>query len=78
MSLLILQSEQKTFFDDNGYLLLKGFYNPEETQEMRRQFHELVTDTDSQPKDVKYAFMDAPECVKLVAWIRTTAYYFYG
>ena len=60
MSLLILQPEQKKFFNDNGYLLLKGFYSPEEMQEMRRQFHSLVTDTDSQPKNVKYSFMDAP------------------
>ena len=60
MSLLILQPEQKKFFNDNGYLLLKCFYSPEEMQEMRRQFHSLVTDTDSQPKNVKYSFMDAP------------------
>ena len=52
MCLLILQPEQKKFFNDNGYLLLKGFYSPEEMQEMRRQFHSLVTDTASQPKNV--------------------------
>ena len=60
MSLLILKPEQKKSFDDNGYLLLKGFYRPEEMQEMRRQFHELLIDVDSRPKNIKYSFMDAP------------------
>ena len=61
MSLLILKPEQKKSFDDNGYLLLKGFYSPDEMQEMRRQFHELVNDVENRPKNVKYSFMDAPE-----------------
>ena len=37
MSLLILDPEQKQFFDDNGYLLLKGFYGPAEMEQMRRR-----------------------------------------
>ena len=35
MSLLILDPEQKQFFDDNGYLLLKGFYDSAEMEQMR-------------------------------------------
>ena len=60
MSLLILQPEQKQFFNNKGYLLLKGFYDPEEMAEMRRQYHALVTDIDRRPKNVKYSFMDPP------------------
>ena len=60
MSLLILQPEQKQFFNDKGYLLLKGFYDPEEMAEMRRQYHALVTDIDRRPKNIKYSFMDPP------------------
>ena len=40
MSLLILEPAQKQFFADNGYLLLKGFYDHQEMDEMRRQYHE--------------------------------------
>ncbi len=61
MNLLILAPEQKQFFDLNGYLLLKGFYSTDEMQTMRRQYHELVTDIDSRPQNVKYSFMDAPQ-----------------
>ena len=39
MSLLILDPEQKQFFDDNGYLLLKGFYGPAEMEQMRCELH---------------------------------------
>ena len=58
MSLVMLDPEQKQFFADNGYLLLKGFYGCEEMAEMRRQYHELVTEIETQPKNVKYSFMD--------------------
>ena len=61
MNLLILAPEQKQFFDLNGYLLLKGFYSSDEMQTMRQQYHELVTDIDSRPQNVKYSFMDAPQ-----------------
>ena len=44
MSLLILDPEQKQFFDDNGYLWLKGFYGPAEMEQMRGEFHRLVTE----------------------------------
>ena len=61
MSLLILDPEQKQFFDDNGYLLLKGFYGPAEMEQMRGEFHRLVTEIEDRPKNVRYSFMDAPE-----------------
>ena len=34
-NLLILKQEQKQFFNDNGYLLLRGFYGEVEMKEMR-------------------------------------------
>ena len=61
MSLLILDPEQKQFFDDNGYLLLKGLYGPAEMEQMRGEFHRLVTEVEDRPKNVKYSFMDAPD-----------------
>jgi hypothetical protein len=61
MSLLFLAPEQKQFFADNGYLHLKGFYSPGEMEEMRRQFHALMTDVEDRPKNVKYSFMDPPD-----------------
>ena len=57
-NLLILEPGQKRFFDDNGYLLLPGFYGPGEMEEMRRQYHQLVTDTDGRPQNMRYSFMD--------------------
>ena len=60
MSLLILDPEQKQFFADNGYLLLKGFYDRQEMTEMRRQYHELVTAIEPRPQNIKYSFMDSP------------------
>ena len=60
MSLLILDPAQKQFFADNGYLLLKGFYDHQEMDEMRRQYHELVTEIEPRPQNVKYSFMDPP------------------
>ena len=59
--LLILEPGQKRFFDDNGYLLLPGFYGPGEMEEMRRQYHQLVTDTDRRPQNMKYSFMEPVE-----------------
>ncbi|MSR82588.1 MAG: phytanoyl-CoA dioxygenase family protein [Candidatus Latescibacteria bacterium] len=58
--LLILSPDQKQLFDDNGYLHLKGFYSATEMDQMRRQFHELVCDTEGRPKNMSYAFMEAP------------------
>ncbi len=59
--LLILSPEQKQFFDDNGYLLLKGFYSADEMEEMRREFHQLVSRTDDRPRNISYSFMEPPE-----------------
>ena len=59
--LLILEAAQKQFFDDNGFLLLEGFYEPEEMAEMRRQFHTLVSCTEDRPSNMSYSFMDPPE-----------------
>ncbi|MEE2659527.1 MAG: phytanoyl-CoA dioxygenase family protein [Candidatus Latescibacterota bacterium] len=54
---LAVTSEQKQFFDDNGYLHLPGFYAPAELKEMRRQYHEMVTKTDGHPQNMSYSFM---------------------
>ena len=57
-NLLILKQEQKQFFNDNGYLLLRGFYGEVEMKEMRYQYHELVSNTDNRPDNMKYSFME--------------------
>lgn len=54
-----LTQEQKTFFDENGYLHLPGFYDADEMAEMRNQFHDLISDTDGRPAALKYSYMDA-------------------
>ncbi len=59
--LLFLTPQQKQFFDDNGYLNIKSFYSPHELDEMRRQFHELVSQTENRPKNMSYAFMPQAE-----------------
>lgn len=59
--LLMLHPEQKQFFDDNGYLLIKGLYNPVEIEEMRREFHDLITRTENRPRNMHYSFMPPPE-----------------
>jgi hypothetical protein len=59
--LLFLRPDQKQFFDDNGYLMIKSLYTPSEISEMREQFHELVTRTENRPKNMSYAFMPPAE-----------------
>jgi len=59
--LLILASEQKKFFEDNGYLLVKSLYSPSEIAEIREQFHEIITRTENRPKNMSYAFMPPAE-----------------
>lgn len=58
--LLILTPAQERAFDDDGYLHLPRFYQGEELAELRRQYHQLVTDTEGRPKNMSYAFMEAP------------------
>ncbi|MCZ6634749.1 MAG: phytanoyl-CoA dioxygenase family protein [bacterium] len=53
-----LTPNQKTFFDDNGYLFLPGLYNEAEMEEMRAQFHDLIANTEGRPKSLRYSFMD--------------------
>lgn len=60
-SLLILSPEQKQFFAERGYLLLKGFYAAAEMEQMRGQFHELVSRIDGRPRNMSYAFMEVPQ-----------------
>jgi ectoine hydroxylase-related dioxygenase (phytanoyl-CoA dioxygenase family) len=55
--LLILSADQKQFFDKQGYLFLRGFYDSGEMEEMRRQYHELVIKTDKRPQNMSYSFM---------------------
>ena len=59
--LLILTPDQKRAFDEDGFLLLEGFYNSREMEEMRRRFHELVTVTEGRPQNMRYSFMEVPE-----------------
>ena len=61
MSLLTLSIEQKRDFDNNGYLLLKNFYNATEIAAMRREYHDLVTEIETRPQNVKYSFMESPD-----------------
>ena len=56
--LVTLAPEQKQFFDDNGYLVMEGLYDAAEMEEMRREFHDLITNTDNRPKAVRYTFME--------------------
>ena len=56
--MLALSAREKRFYDDSGYLHLKGFYGGEEMAEMRRQFHELVMATEERPRNVSYSFME--------------------
>ena len=59
--LLILDREQKRSFDEEGYLLLRGFYSADEMEVMRARFHELVTDMENRPRNMSYSLMDVPE-----------------
>ena len=44
--MVTLAPEQKQFFDDNGYLVMEGLYDAAEMAVMRREFHDLITNTD--------------------------------
>ena len=57
-SLKTLAPDQKTFFDDNGYLFLPGLYNEAEMEEMRTQFHDLIANTEGRSKSLRYSLMD--------------------
>lgn len=57
----VLKPEQKKFFDENGYLLIKQFYTPEQIGRMRDELHDLMTNIENQPKHLTYGFMDLPE-----------------
>jgi len=59
--LLILTPEQKKSYGDNGYLHLRGFYAPDEMEEMQREYHEMVTNSDNRPENMSYSFMELPE-----------------
>ncbi len=55
--LVALTAEQKRSFDDNGFLTLRGLYPEAEMAEMRREFHDLITNTEDRPKAMRYDFM---------------------
>ena len=59
--LLFLTPDQKRFFDDNGYLIVRLLYTPSEVAEMREQFHEMTTQTEDRPKNMSYSFMPPAE-----------------
>ena len=48
--LKVLTAEQQRFFTDNGYLAIEGLYSSAEMDEMRREFHDLITNTEHRPK----------------------------
>ena len=56
-----LTAEQKQFFDDHGYLHLPGFYDADKLRRLRDEFHEMIANPDGRPKNVSYAYMDAPD-----------------
>ena len=57
--LKILTPEQKESFDDNGFLVVPKMYSDDEMSEMRKQFHELITEVEGRPKVMSYSYMDA-------------------
>ena len=59
-----LTCEQKQSFDDHGYLMLEGLYAPQEVEQMRRRFHELVTRTEGRPDNMTCDFMEPPRGYK--------------
>jgi ectoine hydroxylase-related dioxygenase (phytanoyl-CoA dioxygenase family) len=59
--LITLTPEQKRFFDDNGYLAVRGVYSEAEMEVMRREFHDLITNTEGRPKAMSYSFMEPVE-----------------
>lgn len=60
-NLRVLVSDQKQFFDDNGYLILEQLYRPDEIMEMRDRLHGLMTQTEDRPKNMSYAIMEPAE-----------------
>ncbi|MBS14048.1 MAG: hypothetical protein CME19_20930 [Gemmatimonadetes bacterium] len=56
-----LTTEQKQFFDENGYVHLPGFYDVDEMAQMRDQFHDLISNTDGRHAALRYSFMDPVE-----------------
>jgi ectoine hydroxylase-related dioxygenase (phytanoyl-CoA dioxygenase family) len=59
--LLTLSREQKSFFDDHGFLHLPGFYSGQQLQRLRDEYHQLVTHTDERPANLSYSYMDPAE-----------------
>ncbi len=56
--LKVLTEEQQRFFADNGYLAIEGMYTSAEMDEMRREFHDLITNTEHRPKAMSYDFLE--------------------
>ena len=59
--MVTLAPEQKQFFDDNGYLVMEGLYDAAEMAVMRREFHDLIANTDGRPEALRYNFMEPVE-----------------
>ncbi len=59
MALKTLTPDQKQYFDDNGFLVISKMYNDAEMTEMRKQFHDLITNIEGRPKPLTYQFMEA-------------------
>ena len=56
--LKVLTEEQRRFFADKGYLAIEGMYSSDEMDEMRREFHDIITNTEDRPKAMSYDFME--------------------
>ena len=56
-----LEPKQKQFFEANGYLHLKGFYNADYMAELRGNFHQLVTQTEVLTKAVVFHRAAVPD-----------------
>ena len=57
----ILTKEQKASFDRDGYLHLPGFYDKAAMKEMRKQFHDLLANTEGRSAALKYSYLDPVE-----------------
>lgn len=56
-----LTPDQKSYFDENGYIVLPGFYDEPTMAEMRDQFHDLIANVDGRSEALRYSFMDPVE-----------------
>ena len=54
--LIALSTEQKRFFDENGYLVIEDLYSPEEVRELREAMDVLLQNPDAARPGVSFSF----------------------